>query len=519
MKLPILEPKFVFTPDAASSEVFHSFTKGMCPQCRQLCDGVRLIRDGKVFMRKQCPTHGQSEALISGDSAWFLRSLTYITTGSVPLKHSTKVDEGCPNDCGLCADHEQHSCLPIIEITNHCNLECPICIVQNKNNYNMTLDEFRATVDGLVEKEGTLEAMNLSGGEPTLHPDFLQMLDIAVARKEISRVSISTNGLRCATDEGFCKELAARKVYVSLQLDALSNPALRVLRGGGDHQKMKMRALDNLEKHGVRTTIVSTVAKGVNDDQIGACVKLLYERDFILSLMFQPASYTGYGGAHFGKHDPLDTLTIPDVVRLAEEQTGGLLKKSDFLPLPCSHPSCFGLTYLLRDHTQTSTEKKFTPFPRFLDLETYLEILANRGTIRTDESFESAVRKAIDDMWTSAGSIPDSEKILHQLKKAITVMYPPDHALELQERMRIGEGLVKTIFIHAFMDEHTFEIDRIKKCCTHYAMPDGKLMPGCAYNMFYRHKDPRYAADMGKAQIWGRSDLVKLGSKADSSGH
>ena len=500
MKLPILEPKFTFTPDAQAREVFHSFTKGMCPECRELVDGVRLLRDGKVFMRKQCRVHGQSEALISGDVDWFLKSLTYIKEGSVPLKHSTKVDEGCPKDCGLCPDHEQHSCLPIIEITNHCNLECPICIVQNKNNYNMSLAEFTQTIEGLIEKEGTLEAINLSGGEPTLHPDFMQMLEIATARKEISRVSISTNGLRNASDLDFCKALADRGAYVSLQLDALSNPALRVLRGGGDHHKMKMKALDNLEKAGVRTTIVSTVAKGVNDDQIGACIKLLYERDFILSLMFQPASYTGYGGAHFAKHNPLDVMTIPDVVRCAEEQSGGALKKSDFLPLPCSHPGCFGLTYLMR------VDGEFVPFPRFLDLEHYLEILSNRGTIRTDEHFERAIRGAIDDMWTSAGSIPDADKILRQLKRAINLMYPPDRALELQERMRIGEGLVKTIFIHAFMDEHTFEIDRIKKCCTHYAMPDGRLMPGCAYNMFYRHKDPRYAADMGKAQIWGQTD-------------
>src|SRR4029079_1368795 len=109
------------------------------------------------------------------------------------------------------------------------------------------------------------------------------------------------------------------------------------------------------------------------------------------------------------------------------------------------------------------------------------------------------------DMWTSAGSIPDADKILRQLKRAITLMYPPERALELQEGMKIGEGLVKTIFIHAFMDEHTFEIDRIKKCCTHYAMPDGRLMPGCAYNMFYRHKDPRFTAPIGTPVVWGKA--------------
>lgn len=497
MKLPHLEMPITLTPDAAARDVFHSFSKGMCPACRALVDGVRIIRDGKVYLRKQCPHHGTSEALISGDADWFLRSLTYLKEGSVPLRHSTRVEEGCPKDCGLCPDHEQHSCLPIIEITNHCNLECPICIVQNRNNYNMSANEFVDTIDGLIEKEGLLDTVNLSGGEPTLHPDFLQFLELA-RRPQISRVSVSTNGLRIASDFAFCQELARRKVYVNLQLDALRNPELRTLRGAGDHQAVKERALDNLERAGVRTTIVATVAKGVNDHQIGDCVRLLFQRDFILSLMFQPASYTGYGGAHFGPHNPLDIITIPDVVRAAEEQTGGLLRRSDFLPLPCSHPGCFGLTYLLK------TDGGFMPFPRFIDLERYLEIIANRGTIRPDAGFENAIKTTIDELWSSSGQSPDNERVLRTLRKAIRCMYPEGRALELEERLHIGEGLVKTIFIHAFMDEHTFEIDRIKKCCTHYAMPDGRLMPGCAYNMFYRHKDPRYVGPVGQPLIWGK---------------
>ncbi|MDB4986667.1 MAG: hypothetical protein JWN04_1845 [Myxococcaceae bacterium] len=500
IKLPLVDPKHTLTASTSQHEVMHSYSRGLCPTCRRAVDGVRVIREGKVYLRKQCPTHGQSEAMISGDATWFLRSLTYIKEGSVPLKHSTQVERGCPDDCGLCPDHEQHSCLPIIEITNHCNLECPICIVQNRHNYNMSLEEFQSILDGLVEKEGLLETINLSGGEPTLHPQFLELLDLAVAKKEISRVSISTNGLRIASDYAFCEELSRRGVYVSLQLDALSNPALRALRGDGDQRAAKEKALNNLERAGVRTTIVSTLAKGVNDDQIGECIRLLYERDFILSLTFQPAAFTGYGGEHFAPHNPMDVITIPDVVRAAETQSGGLLAQSDFLPLPCSHPSCFGLTYLLR------TEDGFTPFPRFLDLHKYLEVISNRGTIRPDENLEGAIRDAIDEMWTSAGQVPDSDKLLRSLRKTLFLMYPEDRALALEERLRIGEGMVKTIFIHAFMDVHTFEVDRIKKCCTHYALPDGRLMPGCAYNLLYRDKDARLVGPVGKPQIWGRSE-------------
>src|SRR4029078_7780803 len=138
------------------------------------------------------------------------------------------------------------------------NLECPICIVQNRNNYNMSVEEFRATIDGLIEKEGLLDTVNLSGGEPTVHPRFLELLDLA-KRPEISRVSISTNGLRIASDEGFCRELAARRGYGNHQPDPLRKQEAPALRGAGDHHAVKVRALDNLERAGVRTTIGSNV--------------------------------------------------------------------------------------------------------------------------------------------------------------------------------------------------------------------------------------------------------------------
>jgi len=281
------------------------------------------------------------------------------------------------------------------------------------------------------------------------------------------------------------RELARRGVYVSLQLDSLREEDTVVLRGGAGASKR--RALANLEEAGVRTTLVCTVARGVNETRIGDGLNLLFERDFILSLMFQPAAYTGSGGTRFQPHDPLDVVTIPEVVRRAEEQSGGRLLRSDFLPLPCSHPSCFALTYLLK------TADGYVPFPRFIETERYARMMANRGTIRPDEGFEDAIRGTIDELWTGSAQIPDSEKILQTLRKALTAMYPDGRALPIQERQRAGEALVKTIFIHAFMDEHTFDAERIRKCCTHYALPDGRLMPGCAFNMFHRHKDPRFA--------------------------
>ena len=227
-----------------------------------------------------------------------------------------KVDEGCPKDCGLCPDHEQHTCLPIIEITNHCNLECPICIVQNQHNYHMTRRGVRRRSSTGWSRRRGRSRRSTSRAASRRSTRSSSSSSTWRARPEISRVSISTNGLRIATDYDFCEELAGRKVYVSLQLDALSNPALRVLRGAGDQQAAKeqgagqpgarRRAHDDRRRPWPRASTTASIgdASGCSSSS-----------DFILSLMFQPAAYTGYGGAHFAPHDPLDVITIPDVVR------------------------------------------------------------------------------------------------------------------------------------------------------------------------------------------------------------
>lgn len=460
------------------SEVFLAAAASVCPGCGRLVDSARIIRGGKVYLRKQCPEHGATEALVCGDADWFLKSLTYIKPGQIPLEHSTAVSKGCPQDCGLCLDHEQHTCLPIVEITNHCDMRCPICLVENSHDRHMTREEFARIIDGLVAKEGRLDNVNISGGEPTLHPEFLELLDIA-SRPEISRVSVSSNGLRISRDMDLCREMARRNVYVSLQLDTLDNAKLKVLRGRDNLGDVKIRALENMEEAGVRHSIVCTVVQGVNDTEVGECVRLLLERDSVLSLMFQPAAFVGRG-ADFGPHNPLERITIPDVLRGIEKQTDGMLKTTDFTPMPCSHPSCFAITYLLK------TDSGYIPFPRFVAIDRYVDLITNRGIIHPDKRLEDTMRDTINQIWCSAGQIPDSQKVLLALKNAINMIYPDERPIGLTERIQVGEGLVKTIFVHQFMDRYTFDRERAKKCCNHYALPDGRLFPACVYNVFRR---------------------------------
>jgi hypothetical protein len=200
-------------------------------------------------------------------------------------------------------------------------------------------------------------------------------------------------------------------------------------------------------------------------------------------------AYTGQGGSTFSPQDPLARVTVPDVVAALAAQSDGQLVASDLLPLPCSHPSCFALTYLLR------TESGLVPFPRFLDRARYLDLLTNRGTVRPDAQLEETLQLAIDDLWSGADQIPDSARILRALRGTLEAMYPEDRRLEIAERLRLGEARVKTLFIHAFMDAHSFDLERIKRCCTHYALPDGRLVPGCVYNVLERGERPRGARE------------------------
>jgi hypothetical protein len=350
----------------------------------------------------------------------------------------------------------------------------------------MSVEEFSTVIEGLIKKEGTLETINISGGEPTLHPEFLSFLDMA-KRPEIARVSVSTNGILLSRDPALCRTLAERNVYVSLQIDGLDISVAEQLRGNRSLPEVKAKALKNLAAAGTQTTLVFTAAGNVNEHQIGETVRLLLSQESILSLMIQPVSYIRRNDREFLPADPLNRLTIPDIVKHIVEQSDGLLIEQDFVPLPCSHPSCFALTYLL-----SLGDGTFIPFPRFVDFERYVAMLANRGTVRPDAEMESALQQTIDDLWSGAHQVPDSERILRSLKDTLKRLFPEGRALEVKERLKRGEGTVKTIFIHSFMDHYTFDLERLRKCCTHYALPNGKMMPACAYNLFYRERDPRF---------------------------
>ena len=448
-----------------------------CPECLKIIQAQVVFQDGKVYFLKFCSEHGSSKALVSEDAEYYQRAFSFIRPGSIPKHFSTEVKAGCPTDCGLCPSHQQHTCLPIVEITDHCNLECPICIVNNQYSNHMSLPDFQNIIDLLLKAEGTLETITLSGGEPTSHPQFLEMVDMAT-RPEIGRVSVVTNGIRLARSHEFCEELKKRNVYVILQFDGFDDEVQKQIRGV-PLMDIKWKALEHLAELQISTQIAFVPARNINEKQLGDAVRLMLSRDHVLSLLIQPFARTGHGGGVFPT-DPMNRLTIPGVIHAIDEQTNGMVAREDFIPLPCSHPLCVSLTYLLK-----MDDGSYLPFPRFVDLKKHLDLFQQTATLEPNQQTENALQEAITDLWSASGEIPDSEKIIKALRRALLEMFP-SRKVSRQELIRLAERQAKTIFIHHYMDRHDFDLERLMKCCHHYPQIDGRIIPACGFNMFYR---------------------------------
>lgn len=452
-------------------------TTSTCGACGKLLPAKIQLESNGVFLCKHCPEHGAQMALVCSDPAYYLESLKYHRAGAVPLAFGAKYDAPCPGSCGLCPQHEQHVCMPVIEITDHCDLSCPICLVRNRASRHLTRKEVGAILDELLRTEGQVDVVNLSGGEPTLNPHFKEIVEECLARPEILRVSVSTNGLRLLEDEGLLTFLAERNVVVSLQFDGLEEPASETLRGRA-LAGPKMRLIDKFSALDAPLSLTVTVAAGVNEAAPAQAADLLFQRDHILSVTIQPAAYTGRASSHARPSRP---TTIPDVLKSLGGSAGGRVHAEDFCPLPCSHPACFSLAFYLK-----VGGGEFLPVKKLVEADRYLCMVQNRGMFGTDAESFRQVQQAIYDLWSGPAALaPDSRKALGAVRGLIEAAtscggYSPARALAAAERS------VKSIFIHQFMDRETFDLSRVRKCCTVYPQPGGRLIPLCVRNCMER---------------------------------
>jgi uncharacterized radical SAM superfamily Fe-S cluster-containing enzyme len=447
-------------------------TRALCNECGRLGDAKVVFVGDRVHLVKWCPDHGETRALVSSSREWYLRSLAYVKPGTSPRSRSVERLAECPDACGLCPRHQQHTCVPLLEITPACDLACPECLTDGRVPSPLSVEEARRIVDGLVAREGRVNMLTLTGGEPTVHPEFLAIVD-AVRRPEIGVVSVSTNGLRLSREPDLVRALADREVVVSLQLDGTSAATSARLRGRAELAEAKLRLVDDVLAAGGTLSLTLTLARGVNEHELPAVLDLFFRHDRIASLMVQPLAR--FGAAPF---DPLDAITIPEVVQRLAAASGGVLRERDFSPLPCSHPSCFALTYLLR-----TGAGQLVPLPSLVDPERYLDVIANQALLGTDRETLLAVRESLYSLWSSDGIVPHREAVLATVKRILVDLNTLGPDAAPRAVLAVGTRHVKSIFIHQFMDRTTFDLSRAAKCCNHYPQADGRLLPACVRNV------------------------------------
>ncbi len=447
--------------------LFYDTATSVCSDCLRRTEGKIIIQDQNVYMDKLCYSCGKREKVLISDDADYYRRCreVYVKPSEMPERWNTPMKYGCPYDCGLCPSHEQHSCLTLIEVTDHCNLKCPICYAdsgpERKEDYR-SLDHIIQMLDAVVENELEPDVIQISGGEPTLHPDFFAILD-AVKERPIRHLMVNTNGIRIANEPDFAERLAAYMpgFEIYLQFDSLQREPLMRLRGA-DLREIRRKAIENLNTHNVSTTLVVTLQKGLNDDEIGEIIEYALSQPCIRGVTFQPIQEAG----RVDDYDvSKDRLTLSEVRRMIGEQSETFVV-DDMLPVPC-HPDSIAMAYALRMGEIT------LPITRHISDETLLE--GPRSTIQFEQ--DEVLRDKVLELLSTAHS-PDSAT--HSLAQLLCCLP------ELEVPENFGYQNVFRIIIMDFIDAHSFDLRSIKKTCVHIVSPDLRLIPFDTYNMFYR---------------------------------
>jgi uncharacterized radical SAM superfamily Fe-S cluster-containing enzyme len=433
-----------------------SLTESVCPECLARIPAMRVLDGDDVYLEKTCSQHGDFRTLIwrgqpSYDS-WVRPKIP-----SFPQKPFTKIEKGCPYDCGLCPEHRQHTCTVLLEVTQRCDMHCPVCFASAGDTIqpDMTMNEIRAWYERLLETGGPFN-IQLSGGEPCVRDDLPEI--ICMGRSYgFSFFQLNTNGLRLAQDTNYLAELKkAGLSTVFLQFDGTHNDIYRKIRGM-DLIDKKMAAITHCAEQEMGVILVPTLVPGINTMDIGSILKLaLAHMPTVRGVHFQPISY-------FGRYpsSPTDEMriTIPEIIRAIENQMDGSIRAEAFCPSGCENAVCsfHGNFVLMPDGSlKTLTHHKNNTL-------CCQPIEAAQGAARS--------REFVSEHWPLPASQSD-----------LPVSTGPSFGEwdVLLERKQTHAFCISGM---AFQDAWTLDLERLSDCCVHVASPDGRLVPFCAYNL------------------------------------
>lgn len=452
---------------------YYDFTISLCPFCLKRIDAKIVFEGQNVFMLKRCPEHGFQKVLIATDVEYYKNIRNYNKPSEMPLKFGTKTLHGCPYDCGLCMDHEQHSCLTVLEITDRCNLTCPTCYAMSSPHYgrHRTVEEVERMLDIIVASEGEPDVVQISGGEPTIHPDFFEILDLA-KKKPIRHLMVNTNGIRIAKDFEFAQRLASYMpdFEIYLQFDSFKPETLQQLRGK-DLTDVRMRALEHLNKLNLSTTLVVTLQKGVNDDEIGRLTEFSLKQPCVRGITFQP---TQVAGRVENFSSATDRITMTEVRTKILEQTE-IFQPNDLIPVPCN-PDALVMGYALKLNGQVF------PMTRYIDPAHLLNNSRNTIVYEQDKELHEQMLK----IFSTGISVDRVEENFKQLLCCLPQIHAP--GLHYSNLFRI--------IIMRFIDAYDFDVRAIKKSCVHIVHKDGRIIPFETMNMFYRDGKENYLKEL-----------------------
>ncbi len=455
-----------------------------------ILQGELVEHDGRVLLRRRCRRgHGEVVSLYEEDHALWEGLQHWRVPARTLLPDQPGDDRPIPTGYadGLNELQGQHTCIALIDLTDACNLSCPTCFAESGpdvDRYARTEDVLRA-LDAVVAREGgRLDVLMLSGGEPTLHPDLATILR-EIAGRSVTRTVLNTNGVRVARDDRLLHLLSSLRdrLEVYLQYDGVSEASVRHHRGA-DLRATKDKALRRLTGVRIFTTLACTVVEGVNDGEVGAVVDLALATDHVGGVTFQPV----FAAGRVPGFDPLRRLTTTGLLHRLGEQTGGRLGPADFVALPCSHPDCTALTYLLRRDDGT-----WASLPALVGLDRLranLPVVGNR-VVADDATVAGLVR--LLGAGASTGS-PEAAEALNEVFHSCDVGVP-GFVRRLEwvlggRRHAIEEAAqrVKRIQVKSFMDPWTMNLERLRGCCVHTVSTDpGRpvvRIPLCARETF-----------------------------------
>lgn len=472
----------------------------ICPECRQRIDAELRDIDGRVWMLKTCPEHGEFKDIYWSDTELYLKAERFHFGDGQGLENpqvTGAAETDCPNACGLCGYHTSHLALGNIDLTNRCNLRCPICFANSDARgyvYEPTFEQVEAMLRSFRETRPVAgRVVQFSGGEPTLHPRFLDCLR-AARDMGFSHLQIATNGIRFAQEPDFakrCEDAGLHDLY--LQFDGVTDAAYEHTRGR-KLWDLKQRVIERVAETDMKIVFVPTIVRGFNDDQVGPIVEYaLANVETVAGISFQPVAFTG-------RIDTGERLaqryTLCDLAHDVSRQTGITEARRDYLPLSCvqpftrlvnamrteptinmtCHPHCSLGTYLF-----VGTDGRAVPLPKFMDMDGFLADMEqiSRKTAAGGSHLLAKARsfQKLYKHWRG-GEAPAGLKFtdfLHTLNGMID---------KNVGRGEAGRKTFRTLMVAGmhFMDAYNYEVDRARRCVIHYATPGGRHYSFCTYN-------------------------------------